>query len=55
MREQGKAGKVTKVVLEVHAGRKHQDGLVIDSICRTTGEVIGDPDLINQDITDVFC
>ena len=32
MREQGKAGKVIKAVLGIHAGRNHQDGLVMDSL-----------------------
>ena len=54
MREQGKAVKVIKAVLGIHGGRKHLDGLVMDSFCRTSGEVIGDPTLIYQDITDVF-
>ena len=52
IRDQGKAGKVIKVIFGVHAGWKHQDGLVMDSI--KTGEIIGDPALIHQDITDVF-
>ena len=54
MREQGKAGKVIKPVLGVHAGRKHQVGLVMDSR-RKTGEVIGDSAVIHQHIADVFC
>ena len=54
MREQGKAGKVIKAVFGVRAGRKHQDGLVMDSLRQPSWEVIGHPDLIHQDITEVF-
>ena len=54
MREQGKAGKVIKAVRGVHAGRNHQDGLVMDSISRNTGEVIGDLAINHQEITDMF-
>ena len=54
MQEQLKAGKVIKMVLGVQAGRKDQDGLLIDSICNKTREVIGDPVLIHQNISDVF-
>ena len=54
MPEQGKAERFIQAVLGIHAGRKHQDGLVMDSLCRTSGEVIGDPALIHQDITNVF-
>ena len=54
MREQGKAGKGKKVVLGVHTGQKLQDRLVMESIRRTTWEVISGPVHIHQDITDVF-
>ena len=53
MHEQEKAVKVILAVLGIHAGRKHQDGIVIKSFQRTSGEGIGDPALIHQDITDV--
>ena len=43
-----------KVVLGVHAWRKLQDGLVMDSLRLMYGEDIVDPALIHQDITDVL-
>ena len=54
MREQGKFGKVIKAVLGVHAERNHKDGLVMDSLRRTSWEVIRDLALIHQDITVAF-
>ena len=54
MNGQGKAGKVITAVLGVHADRKHQNRLVIDSIRRKNREVISDRALIHKDITDVF-
>ena len=54
MREQGQTGKVIKAVLGVHAGRKHQDGLSMDTLRFRTGEVTGDPVMVHTEITDVF-
>ena len=54
MRERGQTGKVIKAVLGVHAGRKHQDGLSMDTLRCRTGEVTGDPAVVHTEITDVF-
>jgi len=48
MREQGKAGRVIKATLGVHAGRRHQDGLTVDAIESPAGKIQGDPKEIHE-------
>ena len=54
MTELRKADKAVKAAIGEHVGRKHQNGLVMDSIGRKTREVIGDKGLIHKNITDVL-
>ena len=51
MREIGKTGKVIKAILGVHAGRRHKDGLTIDSLTLPNDEVTGDPQKIHESTT----
>ena len=48
MREQGRAGKVIKAVLGSHAGRKHQDGLSLDTLRLPGVGLVGDPQQIHS-------
>ena len=48
MQEQGKAGKIIKNVLKAHAGRKHRDGLNLDTIKDGTGLTHVTPQAVHQ-------
>ena len=48
MQEQGKAGKIIKSVLKAHAGRKHRDGLNLDTIKDGTGFTHVTPQAVHQ-------
>ncbi len=47
-REKGRLKPIVKAILGSHAGRRHQDGLVMDTITQDDGEVIGDPARIHS-------
>ena len=53
-REKGRLKQVIKAILGSHAGRRHQDGLCMDSVRRNNGEVIGDPAQVHALWTDHF-
>ena len=54
MREQGRMGRVIKAVLGVHAGRKHQDGVSLDTLRSPTLGLVGDPQAIHTLTTEHF-
>ena len=43
-RENNRLKKVVKAILGSHAGRRHQDGLQMDSVTTAGGQVLGDPE-----------
>ena len=47
-REKGRLKPIVKAVLGSHAGRKHQDGLQMDSVTTDSGKVIGDPAAVHS-------
>ena len=47
-REKGRLKAVVKAILGSHAGRRHQDGLLMDSVTNDTGKVIGDPENVHS-------
>ena len=50
-REQGKLRSVIKAILGVHAGRKHQDGLPLEVVTSSSGEVITNPATLHAECT----
>jgi hypothetical protein len=47
----GKSGKTIKAVLKAHAGRKHRDGLNLDTVCDPQGKTYVMTHLTNQGTT----
>jgi len=50
-REQGKLRSVIKAILGVHAGRKHQDGLILEMVTTSSGNVITNPATLHAECT----
>ena len=48
MQEQGKAGKIIKSVLKAHAGRKHRDGLNLDTVKDSAGTTYVTPAAVHH-------
>jgi hypothetical protein len=53
-REKGRLKPIVKAILGTHAGRKHQDGLTMDTVTTDDGETIGDPEAVHSLWTRTF-
>ena len=47
-REKGRLKPIVKAILGTHAGRKHQDGLTMDTVTTDDGDIIGDPEAVHS-------